>query len=172
MKKYVPKMYKESIFEVDYEKLEQNGIKCIIFDLDNTLVAVNATVPEKKVCYLIKKLKKIFKIFIVSNNSSKKRLDKVADALKIDYISFALKPLSFGFKKILKKGFNSSEVCIIGDQIMTDVLGGNRMNIFTVLVEPIDKNELKVTSFNRYLESKKVANMEKLGLFKKGEFYG
>ena len=114
----------------------------------------------------------MFKVFIVSNNTSKNRLDKVSDALKIDYISFALKPFSFGFNKIIKKGYNCKEMCIIGDQIMTDVLGGNRLNIFTVLVEPINKKELKVTSFNRFLERRKLVKLEKLGLFKKGEFYG
>lgn len=172
MKKYIPNMYKKNIFEVNYDKLKKNGIKCLIFDLDNTLTAIDNDIPEKKVVNLIEKLKKNFDIWILSNNSNKKRIDKVANALKIDYISFAIKPFSFGFKKILKETtFKKKELCIIGDQIMTDVLGGNSFGIYTVLVEPIGVKDLKITSFNRFLEDRKVAKMNKLGLFKKGEFY-
>lgn len=173
MKKYVPKMYKSSIFDIDYDKIYDTGIKCLIFDLDNTILAAKESIPEKKVCYLIKNLKRKFDIYILSNNTSKKRVGKVCEILDINYISFAMKPLSLGFKRLLKKSkYSVDEVCIIGDQIMTDVLGGNNMNIFTVLVEPIDSNELKVTSVNRFFERKKLAKLEKLGMFKKGEFYG
>ena len=172
MKQYVPRMYKKDIFEVNYNMLERNGIKCLIFDLDNTLMKIEDEYPNEEVCDLIKRLKKKFKIWILSNNSNKKRLDKVANVLKIDYISFALKPFSFGFKKIIKYGgYNVSEICIIGDQIMTDVLGGNRLGIYTVLLEPIGKKDLKITSINRFLEQRNILKMERLGLFKKGEFY-
>ena len=172
MKKYVPKMYKKTIFDINYDKLQKDGIKCLIFDLDNTLAAIDEEIPNKKVKDLMEKLKKKFNVWILSNNSDKKRIDKVANALKIDYISFAIKPFSFGFRRIVKKtSFKKKELCIIGDQIMTDVLGGNSFGIFTVLVEQIGVKDLKITSFNRYLEDKKVAKMTKLGLFKKGEFY-
>lgn len=173
MKKYVPKMYKSSIFDINYDKIYDTGIRCLIFDLDNTIVAAKESIPNKKVLYLIKKLKKKFDVYILSNNSSKKRVSNVCKLLEINFISFAMKPFSFGFKRLLKKyKYSPNEVCIIGDQIMTDVLGGNNMEIFTVLVEPIDSNELKVTSVNRFFERKKIAKLEKLGMFKKGEFYG
>lgn len=172
MYRYIPKMYKSNIFEVNYDKLKEENIKCLIFDLDNTLLLIEKDIPDKKVIYLIKKLKKDFDIYIISNNSSKKRLNKVSKALDIPYISFALKPFPFGFKKIMKKyGYKKEEMCIIGDQLMTDVLGGNRFSIYTVLVEPLSKKELKVTSFNRFLEKRKITKLEKLGKFKKGEFY-
>ena len=172
MKKYIPKMYKKDVCNVNYKLLESLGIKCLIFDLDNTLMSIDDEYPSDKVCDLIKILKKKFEIWILSNNSDRKRLDKVANVLKIDYISFALKPFSFGFKKVLKKtNYNPNEVCIIGDQIMTDILGGNKLGIYTVLLEPIGVKDLKITSINRILEKRNIAKMEKLGVFKKGEFY-
>ncbi len=172
MDKYIPNMYQRSIFDINYRKLKEKGIKCIIFDLDNTLLLVKENVPNKKVCYLIKKLKKDFNIYIMSNNSSKKRLNKAASMLKIPYISFAMKPLSFGFNKIMKKhNYKSQEMCMIGDQLMTDILGGNRANVFTVLVDALSKEELKLTSFNRFLEKRKLRKLENLGMFKKGDFY-
>lgn len=172
MYKYIPKMYKKSIFDIDYDKLKEKNIKCLIFDLDNTLLLIEKSIPDKKVCHLIRRLKKDFKVYILSNNTNKERLKKVKDALDIDYVSFALKPFSHGFKKIIKKtNLSNKEICIIGDQIMTDILGGNRLEIYTILVEPLGTKDLKITSFNRFLESKKVLKLEKMGLFKRGEFY-
>ena len=51
-------------------------IKCLIFDLDNTLAAIDEEIPNKKVKDLIEKLKKKFNVWILSNNSDKKRIDK------------------------------------------------------------------------------------------------
>lgn len=83
-----------------------------------------------------------------------------------------MKPFSFGFKRIIRKhNLNKSDVCLIGDQIMTDILGGNRFGIYTVLVEPIGEKDLKVTSLNRFLEKRKLKKLEEMKLFKKGEFY-
>lgn len=172
MYKYIPKMYKKSIFDINYDKLKNKNIKCLIFDLDNTLLLMEKTIPDKKVCHLIRKLKKDFKVYILSNNTNRERLNRVGNALGIDYVLFAMKPFSHGFKKIIKKtSLSNKEICIIGDQMMTDILGGNKLGIYTILVEPLSTKDLKITSFNRFLESKKILKLEKMGLFKRGEFY-
>ncbi len=172
MRNYIPKMYKKSVLDVNYEKLKEKNIKYLLFDLDNTILEIGKDIPKKEICTLIKNLKKDFNIYIISNNSSKKRLDKVSQCLQIPYIHFAMKPFSFGFKRIIKKhNLNKSDVCLIGDQIMTDILGGNRFGIYTVLVEPIGEKDLKVTSLNRFLEKRKLKKLEEMKLFKKGEFY-
>lgn len=172
LEKYVPKMYKKTIYDVNYDLLKENGIKCLIYDLDNTLLKVDKSIPKKDICDLIKKLKRDFNIYIISNNSSKKRIGSVADRLGIEYVSFALKPFSKGFSKVRKlHNYKKTEMCIIGDQIMTDILGGNRYGIYTVLLEPLSKEELKVTLFNRFLEKKALKGLSSKGLFKKGEYY-
>ena len=172
MNKYLPKMYKKNIYEVNYDKLKDNNIKCLMFDLDNTLLKVNKSIPKKETIDLIKKLKKDFTVLIISNNSGKKRLEVAANHLGIDYVRFALKPLSIGFRKIKNKyKFEKKEMCLIGDQIMTDILGGNRYGVYTVLVDPLSKEELKVTGVNRFFEQKKVKKLEKKKLFKKGDYY-
>lgn len=172
MSKYVPKMYRKTIYDINFDKLKEMGIKCLIFDLDNTILEIDKFVPEKKVCALIDKLKKDFKIYIISNNSHTDRIVPAAEALDVDYINFALKPFSKGFRRVVKEGkFKKSEICNIGDQIMTDVLGGNRFGIFTILVEPLSENELKVTGINRFFERIHLRRLAKRGLFKKGEYY-
>jgi len=172
MNKYIPKMYKKDILDINYNILKVKGIKCLIFDLDNTLLAVNKDIPEDEICNKIKNIKKDFKIIILSNNTSDKRLSLAANKLGIDYIKFALKPFKKGFKKVRKKyGLKNEEMCIIGDQIMTDVLGGNKFNIFTILTDPISEEELKVTGVNRFFEKRILKKLEKNKQFKRGEYY-
>lgn len=172
MDKYVPRMYKESIHAVNYDKLKEMNIKCIIFDLDNTLLEVNSSIPEEKTQKLIEKLKKDFKIYIISNNSHSDRLMTAANSLDVNYVKFAMKPFGKAFRKVLKENnYKKEDMCIIGDQIMTDVLGGNRFGIFTILVEPLSEQELKVTGINRFFERRQLKRLLKQNKFKKGEYY-
>lgn len=172
MKKYIPKMYKKNIKEIDYDKIRKMNIKCLMFDLDNTLLEVHKTRPKKEVHDLIKKLKPHFRIFITSNNSNKRRVAFAANNLGVEFVRFAMKPFGRGFRKVKKKGgFEKKEMCIIGDQIMTDILGGNNYGIYTILVDPLSKEELKVTGFNRMLEKRVLNKLNDKNLFKKGEYY-
>jgi len=63
-------------------------------------------------------------------------------------------------------------MCMIGDQIVTDVLSGNRFRIYTVLVDPLGKKDLKITGLNRKIEARIVKHYEKRGLFERGKYYG
>ena len=72
MEKYVPDMYKKSIYDIDYKKLKKNGIKCILFDLDNTLVPYYKNKPSRKVKDFIERVKDMgFKVIIFSNSNKK-----------------------------------------------------------------------------------------------------
>ena len=161
----IPDMYKKSIFDINYPLLKSKGIKCLIFDLDNTLALID-DVKE-----LVKKLKKDFKVLIISNNT-KSRLKPYKEELDIDAVSFAMKPLTKGLRQIVKKyKLEKNEMVMIGDQIPTDILSGKRFNIMTILVEPLAKKDLKITSLNRIIEKRLIKKYEKRGLFKKGEYY-
>ena len=63
-------------------------------------------------------------------------------------------------------------MCIIGDQIVTDVLAGKRFHIKTILVDPLGEKDLKITGLNRKIEAKIVKRYEKRGLFERGKYYG
>lgn len=169
---YKADMYAKTIEKINYKKLKKIGIKVLIFDLDNTLAFIDNNYPSEKVKKLIKTLKKDFDIYILSNNINKKRVASFAGVIEVDYIYGAIKPSSFGLKKIRrKKNYAKSEMAIIGDQIMTDVLAGNRYGIHTVLVEALAVKDLKITALNRLFERQKIKKLEKKGLFKKGKYY-
>jgi len=169
---YKPDMYKKDIYSIDYKKLKSYGIKCILFDLDNTLVPYYKVKPTRKLKDFIERLKDMgFKVIIFSN-SNKKRLTPFKNILEVDCSYSSRKPRQGKFKKVLSEyKYSQSEVAIIGDQIPTDIFGGNRIGIFTVLVKPISSNELIWTKINRIYEKRLIRKLEKIGIFKRGEYY-
>lgn len=169
--KYLPDMYKKNIFDINYLKLKDKGIKCLIFDLDNTLALIDSTKVEDKVKELIAKLKKDFLIIIVSN-SPKKRVSLFGNDLGVDYYPFALKPNIRTLKKIKSKyKLESSSIAIIGDQFITDMGYGYKGKITKIYVDPLATKDLKITNINRYLEDKIMNKYNKNNLFKKGNYY-
>ena len=171
MSKFFPDIYQKSIYDINYKKLKKEGIKCLLFDLDNTCVPYHNSTFSDRLKKLFDKLKKCGFTVIIFSNSPERRLKKFSE-LGVDYNASSLKPISYHFYKILKKyNFNKNEVCIIGDQLFTDVYGGNKVGIMTCLVEPMDDKELVFTKMTRYFEKRKIKKFEKLGKFKRGNYY-
>lgn len=160
IKKFVPYDAYKDIYCIDYNKLYSEGMKIILFDLDNTISRYQDIEPTEEAINLIKKLKEIgFKVYILSNNNAE-RIEKTVKKLDILGFSKAKKPLKSGYKKIIKylrekeslKG--PEEIVSIGDQVLTDVFGSNRMKIKSILVVPIHRGTEKwYTKLNRNTES-------------------
>ena len=96
------------------------------------------------------------KLYILSSTNNKEKVEKVAKTLQIPYKYFAMKPLKKGFKNIQKEtNIEAENIAVVGDQIFTDILGGNRCNMFTILVDPIDKKkDYWYTAWKRPIENK------------------
>ena len=172
MDNYIPDMYQKSIYHIDYDKLYEDGIRCLLFDLDNTCVSYKEKEPNKKLKELFDNLKEDgFKVIIFSN-ASKKRLLPFKKYLNVDCSASSKKPLKGKFIKILKLfKFDLSEVAIIGDQLFTDVYGGNRVGIKTILVNPMSKNDAFYTKFFRLLEIRAYKNLLKRDILVRGRYY-
>ena len=168
---FYPNMYQKNIYEIDYNKLKEKNIKCLLFDLDNTCSTFENNHPTKELQELFNRLSNMgFKVIIFSN-SPEKRLANFS-SLGVDYNSACFKPFSFSFVKMLKKyNFSEDEVCIIGDQILTDILGGNIIGIYTCLVDPISKNELTIIKISRIIEDTITQNFCKKKKLVKGKYY-
>ena len=172
MEKYIPDVYVKSIYYIDYEKLKERGIKCILFDLDNTIAPLSIKKPNKKIKDLFMKLKNMgFKIIIFSNNG-KSRLKPFKEDLEVDCAFSCKKPMIKKFEVILKEyKFAVSEVVIIGDNIVTDILGGNKVGITTILVNPISNKETFPAKITRLYERKIISLLSKRELFFRGKYY-
>ena len=151
MKKFIPKMYQKNIYTINYPKLKEKRIKLLIFDLDNTIGTVHEDVMNKRTVDFLNKLASDF-IIVIASNSKEERVKKFCSPVNFYYVSLSLKPTSKSFMKIKKKYHIAyQEMAMIGDQIITDIFGANCLNIYTILVDPINK-DLKITSLNRKLE--------------------
>lgn len=163
-KKIIPTSFVLSIKDINYEELKEQGVKALFFDLDNTLIPYDIDIIPEETKAFLEELNESFKVLIISN-SRVKRVSKAVSVLDdIPYVKFAKKPLKFGFKKALKKvNVKASEVAIIGDQLMTDVFGANRLKAkASILVFPIkQKSDHIFTRFNRRIEKHFIKKVKK-----------
>lgn len=171
MKGFKPTRYYKDIFSINYKKLKEEGIKCLIFDLDNTLALIDEKDCPDKTYKLISKLQKDFIVFIISNNT-KKRIKPYMDTLGVDGVGLAMKPLTRGLRRIKKiHKLKKKEMVMIGDQIVTDVISGKNFRIKTILVDPLGVKDLKITNLNRKIESYIINRYRKRGIFERGKYY-
>lgn len=167
LKKLCPKYQTNSILELNLETLAQSGIKGIIFDLDNTLVEWKKDTLTPEVVDLINRLKdKGFKLCILSN-ALEHRVEIIAQTLNIPYVSRAIKPRKSPFRKALEiLGTQPSETAIVGDQLFTDILGGNRMKLYTIWTLPLSSTEFLSTRAVRQIERLVIKRFQKKGILK------
>ena len=160
--KCIPNAYVQSIEEIPYKTLKEQGYTTLFFDLDNTIIGYDEQRVSDSHHALFKRLAQDFKLVIISNSHYKRVYEAVKD-LNLPFVWHAKKPLKFGFKKALKLVSSSTDkTVLIGDQLMTDVLGGNRMRFYTVLVRSVKRSsDRKITQFNRKLEQHVLRSIQK-----------
>ncbi len=149
-----PDAYFEKVEDINIEFLNKNKIKALLLDVDNTLVDYTKQMTESVIKW-IKELKgQGVKLYILSNTNDKQKIENIVKKIDIPYQHFAMKPLKRGFKKAQKKlGEKSENIAIVGDQIFTDIIGGKRCNMYTILVEPINKKDFWYTAWKRPIEN-------------------
>ncbi len=152
-KRFFPHITASNVFELDEKFYVSNNIRGVIFDIDNTLVTSDTKTPPREILDYFEFLLNLgIKISIVSNNYEE-RVSEFCEGLSFPYIARAWKPFKRNLKKIQKEfGLPSEEICLVGDQIFTDIYGGLRMNFYTVLVTAVGKNETKFVAFKRIFE--------------------
>ena len=149
-----PNLLLNSVKDITIKMLKQNKIKALILDVDNTLIDYRKNLSEEIIKWSKEMKKEQIKLYILSNTNNKEKVQNVADRLKIPYMNLAKKPFKKGFLKVQKELKEKSEnIAVVGDQIFTDVIGGNRCKMFTILVEPIDKKEYWYTKWKRPIEN-------------------
>jgi HAD superfamily phosphatase (TIGR01668 family) len=153
LKLFLPNEQVKSILEIEPERLAQKGIKAIITDLDNTLVAWDRPDATPELLDWFNKMRDAgIKVLIVSNNNQN-RVSSFSTPLDLPYIFEARKPMGRAFRKAIKlMNVQKNETVVIGDQLLTDIFGGNRSGIHTILVIPIAATDGVWTRINRKIE--------------------
>lgn len=153
IEKFYPTYIFEKVEDIPFDLFKKERITAVLFDMDNTLVDYQYKY-NKKVKEWLKELKKRdIKVCILTNSPKANRVKQIGRELSMKYLHNAFKPWSFGFTKAIELLDEKKEnMVIIGDQLFTDILGGNRFGIRTILVNPIEKKEFFGTRIKRPLE--------------------
>ena len=113
------------------------------------MISGKNTVITKDIKDWIQNSKKYFYTYLFSNNPHKKRIKIIADQLNLEFTSSGGKPSKGKLKKVLKKiPYQSNQIAIIGDRIFTDILVGNRLNMYTILIDSVDCHGEKIERNN------------------------
>lgn len=150
-----PNAHFDKVEQITIEFLQKKKIKALILDVDNTLIDYNRKMVESVINWTKEMKGQGIKLYILSNTNHKEKVEEVANRLGVPYRNLAKKPFKFGFLKVQKQlGEKFENIAVVGDQIFTDIIGGNRCNMFTILVEPIDEKDFWYTAWKRPLENK------------------
>ena len=148
-----PKAHFNNVREITIDFLQNNKINALILDVDNTLIDYDKNLSKETIEWAENLKKNKIKLYILSNTNKHEKVREVAKKLQIEYIYFAKKPLKSGFRKVQKILNEKPEnIGVVGDQIFTDVVGGNRCKMFTILVEPIAEKDIWITLIKRPIE--------------------
>ena len=149
---FFPDRYVASTYVINFEKLYEEGIRGIIFDIDNTLVPHGAP-ADKRAIELFERLKRIgFKCCLISNNQEP-RVKMFNEKIQVDYVYDAHKPSTRNYRKAMEiMGTDTGSTIFIGDQLFTDVWGAKRAGIPNMLVKPSHPKEEIQIVLKRYLE--------------------
>ena len=134
-----PREYHHSIQDISLAALREQGITLLVLDLDETLIPRETErIPSSTKKWIEEARQSGFSLCIASNNRRPYRVKLISNQLQIPFISLAMKPFPFAFRSIFKRFFAKAKTtAIIGDQLLTDILGGNFLGLYTILVDPM-----------------------------------
>lgn len=149
---FYPQRYEISAYVIPYDHYYAQGIKGVIFDIDNTLVPHDAPADDQA-RELFKRLHELGMNTCLLSNNREPRVKSFADSVGSAYIYKAGKPGTAGYVKAMERmGTDRDSTLFVGDQLFTDVYGANRAGILSILVKPINPREEIQIVLKRYLE--------------------
>lgn len=163
LKRFYPDLMVDRVQDIETKALTENNIKGLILDIDNTLVPTHVKEADENALAWIERMKREgFKLCIVSN-ASRKRVIKFNEGLKLFAIHRAFKPGTKAFKKALRlMDLKENEAAVVGDQIFTDIYGGRKLGLYTILTKPLAGRESVFIGFKRLLEKYIIRTYKKM----------
>ena len=164
LEKFAPKEVVLRLCEIDIDALLARGIDTILLDLDNTITPWRSLDIPDDLAEWLEEAKQKTRVVIVSNTSKMTRLDAIKERLGIEGLGFASKP--WGLKKAVSKfGVDPEKAVAVGDQLLTDIYGGNLAGCYTILVKPVSDDEFFGTLIMRVVERAVFRGLKRRKLF-------
>lgn len=128
-----------TLAQLPLQQLLDRHIQALVLDVDRTLLPSHQAVLPAPMELWLNHAREQLPIHLLSNNPSRRRIGSVANQLGLPYTTSAGKPRRAALRRVLHElGLPAQRVAIAGDRLFTDVLAGNRLGLYTVLVKPID----------------------------------
>ncbi|MBI3961896.1 MAG: YqeG family HAD IIIA-type phosphatase [Deinococcus sp.] len=148
-----PKLCLEGLSALTPEVLVAHGLLGIVLDIDNTLTAHGQYTLSPQVADWLARHRQAGTPLFILSNAPPGRVRRIAQELQLPALGLSRKPLPASFRRAAQAlGLGPEQVAAVGDQLFTDVLGGNVAGCFTVLVRPISRRERLHTRLLRLLE--------------------
>jgi HAD superfamily phosphatase (TIGR01668 family) len=153
MSLFRPKEVLNIFTDLDMPFYREKGFDTILLDVDNTIAVPNTGGCDERAARFISDLKDNgFKVVIFSNNN-KERVKMFIGDIDVDYWYLALKPLPFSYLAVCRKmGSKPSKTLVLGDQLITDILGANLSGCYGIYCKQLQEKDSKMTAFNRRFE--------------------
>ena len=154
-----------SILRLTPELIKRHHLKGLILDVDETLVPFKQSQPLEDVREWLKQVQSLATVVLVSNNVSHNRISRIADTLGVPFYTSAGKPSRRKLRQaVALMQLPHHEIAMVGDRLFTDVLGGNRLGLFTVLVEPMIDPAMVASSPKQFLRNAEIWLSKRLGV--------
>lgn len=171
LKLFTPNYYIHAYHALRVAYLQEHDIQVLLCDIDNTLVAHDVALPDERVKTFIKELQDAHIQVIFISNNVEERVHTFASGLDAICYPFAMKPLPKTYRKIIRDiKVEKQHIAVLGDQLMTDILGANIMGLHTILCAPAVQRDLSFTKFNRFFETIVFKLLKVFKRLTKGEF--
>lgn len=149
-----PNIKLDKITDISVELLNKYNINALILDVDNTLSTHHGQVLTNGLEDWLKMMRKNNVKLTILSNSKSKRVEPFAKRISLDYISLGLKPLPFGYLRAVRAlACKRKNTAIVGDQIFTDIIGGNVVGVKTIWLTPIEPEPMLSFRIRRKLEA-------------------
>ncbi len=148
-----PDVKLKKITDISIELLKKLKVSALLLDVDNTLSTHHGEVLTEGLVEWINNMQQNGIKLLVLSNSKERFVKPIADKIALDYVSSGHKPLPNGFLRgISRLNVNAENAAVVGDQIFTDVLGGNAVRLKTILLTPIKLEDKLGFRIKRTLE--------------------
>jgi uncharacterized protein len=127
-----------TVLELTPELLSRYQIEGMILDVDDTIVPIGTSTAQPELTAWIEEIRQVVPLWLVTNNPSEVRIGAIAESLSLPYFLSAAKPSRRKLRQAAEAmSLHPDRVAMVGDRVFTDVLAGNRIGMFTILIEPI-----------------------------------